>query len=202
MSTVKRSPAYTLAFALAVGAGCAALLTATRELTAERRLANRQATRIRHILDVLAIDRSMAETNEAVVALFEGRVRVSEIGGFTVYERVGPGRRVEAVAVPFQGAGLWGTIRGFLALDPAGRTIRRITFHEHNETPGLGAKIEDTAFRLQFVGKPILGTREDVAIEVDAITGATMTSDRVEVMINRTLRALAAARGQSGEATP
>ena len=49
---MKRS-LYSLLFAALLGAVCAGLLTAARELTAARREANAQAERIRHVLDAL-----------------------------------------------------------------------------------------------------------------------------------------------------
>ena len=98
--------------------------------------------------------------------------------------------------MPFSGPGLWGPIYGVLALEPDLRTIRGIRFFKQEETPGLGGEIGADWFQDQFVGKQIAseadvygfaivkpGTGEGVNV-VDGITGATMTSDRVAVMID------------------
>ena len=91
---------------------------------------------------------------------------------------------------------MWGPIRGFLALEADMRTIRGVTFHEQEETPGLGGEIASVWFQEQFKGKVIelpdgergihirRGGGASGPNEVDAITGATMTSKKVEVMLN------------------
>jgi Na+-transporting NADH:ubiquinone oxidoreductase subunit C len=107
------------------------------------------------------------------------------------------------VAVPFAGDGLWGPIRGFLALEADRRTIRGIAFHEQEETPGLGGEIAGEAFRAQFRGKRIVaadgtpgivirrGKGAQAVNEVDGITGATMTCEKVQAMLNRLIARIA-----------
>ena len=41
------------------------------------------------------------------------------------------------VIVPIEGLGLWGTLYGYLALDPGSNEVRGITYYRHKETPGL-----------------------------------------------------------------
>ncbi len=91
--------------------------------------------------------------------------------------------------VPVYGAGLWGPIWGYIALDEDLQTIMGAYFDHDSETPGLGAKIkDDPSFRAEFIGKKVnvasdpvfsvvkVGTSADENSSVDAITGATMTS--------------------------
>ena len=91
--------------------------------------------------------------------------------------------------VPVYGAGLWGPIWGYVALDEDLLTIVGAYFDHESETPGLGAKIkDDPSFRAEFIGKKVnlsgdpvfsvvkVGTATDPESSVDAITGATMTS--------------------------
>ena len=91
--------------------------------------------------------------------------------------------------VPVYGAGLWGPIWGYIALDEDLQTIVGAYFDHARETPGLGAKIkDDPSFRAEFIGKKVnvasdpvfsvvkVGTSADENSSVDAITGATMTS--------------------------
>lgn len=91
--------------------------------------------------------------------------------------------------IPVYGAGLWGPIWGYIALDEDLQTIVGAYFDHDSETPGLGAKIkDDPSFRARFVGKKInvaddpafsivkAGVNADPEYSVDAITGATMTS--------------------------
>ena len=102
---------------------------------------------------------------------------------------------VVAAAVKFIGPGLWGPIKGFLALEPDMKTIRGLTFYEQEETPGLGGEIASSWFRKQFVGKSIVDEKGNPGIiisssgeaapnKVDGISGATMTCDKVQIMLN------------------
>lgn len=53
--------------------------------------------------------------------------------------------------------------------------IRNIRIMQHQETPGLGARIEEPKFLQQFLGKE----KQARAEEYDAITGATVSSTAV-----------------------
>lgn len=89
--------------------------------------------------------------------------------------------------VPVYGAGLWGPIWGYIALETDLKTIAGAYFDHASETPGLGAKIKDEPwFQEQFKGKVFDfengpfdivkgGAPEGAMSSVDAITGATMT---------------------------
>lgn len=103
--------------------------------------------------------------------------------------------------LPLEGKGLWGGIGGYLALDEDKNTIYGVNFNHESETPGLGAKIVDMPFRAQFEGKHIrnaegqvvsvavlkAGTRAEGQEQVDAISGATITSTGVSTMLNEEL---------------
>ncbi len=127
---------------------------------------------------------------EAVDALYERRVRPVENAPdcFTILDgRTGD---VTGHVVLQRGAGLWGTIEALIGFDRTIDTLTGVEFVTHNETPGLGARIEEAGFRTQFVGKgaPFVYRRvaEDAAAgpgEFNAITGATITSRAVEQML-------------------
>lgn len=110
---------------------------------------------------------------------FEKNVKEKDFGVVKGFELTGD---LEAYALPFEGAGLWGTIRGYLALDKDLDEILGITFTDQSETPGLGGRIEEPQFRDQFrqvVFKPL-----KYDSELQAITGATQTSNSVLRIIN------------------
>ena len=104
----------------------------------------------------------------------------------------------KVTVVPVYGAGLWGPVWGYLALDPDLQTIAGAYFDHESETPGLGGKIkDDPAFRAQFKGKSIDfndpkaafsivkgGAPAGKANAIDAISGATMTSKGLDEAIN------------------
>lgn len=102
----------------------------------------------------------------------------------------------KVTVIPCYGAGLWGPIWGYLALDEDGKTIDGAIFDHKGETPGLGSKIADKPFYGKFHGKTFNMTGEDMftvakitAItepehSVDAISGATITSQALGKSIN------------------
>ena len=103
----------------------------------------------------------------------------------------------EKYIVPVAGAGLWGPIWGYIAMDADGKTIYGAYFSHQGETPGLGAEIERPAFSSQFEGKSIFGQNgqfESVLVVkkgqepagrayVNAVSGGTITSQGVQKML-------------------
>ena len=102
--------------------------------------------------------------------------------------------QIEGYIVPINSRGLWGRIRGYLAIGNDGNTISGFTVYKHSETPGLGGEIEKAWFQKNWVGKKIVdrsGEFVSVSIAkgaiqdmippqkqsnyVDGISGATLT---------------------------
>jgi Na+-transporting NADH:ubiquinone oxidoreductase subunit C len=187
---------HTISYAGLLGVVCALFLTGAGQFAAPYRRANERAEEVRNILEVLGVPFERDAPAERLLATFEEKVRIEEPEGRTLYVALGQGGRPKAVAVPFAGKGLWGPIRGLLALDPDMRTVRGIAFYQQEETPGLGGEIASQWFRQQFEGKRIVNAEGEPGIrirpggaaggpnEVDAITGATMTCEKVQKMLN------------------
>ncbi len=112
----------------------------------------------------------------------------------------------ERYVIPTYGAGLWGWISAFVALDQDKNTVYGITFDHETETPGLGAKIkDDPGFYNDFKGEKIFdeeGNLVSISVhkgnndplnsdksdhEIDAISGATITGDGVSLMLKTDL---------------
>ncbi len=101
------------------------------------------------------------------------------------------------VVVPMYGMGLWGPIWGYIAVDEDGQTIYGAYFNHEGETAGLGAEIKDSkAWQDKFVGKKVYDAEgapiikvlkanevKNADCEVDAVTGATLTSNGVSDML-------------------
>ena len=98
--------------------------------------------------------------------------------------------------IPIYGAGLWGPVWGYVALQQDLHTIVGAYFDHESETPGLGGKIkDDPSFRAEFEGKSIDytdekpfrivkgGAPEGQANAIDAISGATMTCNGLSAAI-------------------
>ncbi len=111
-----------------------------------------------------------------------------------VYVKEDDAGKPELIVLPIQGYGLWGTIYGFLTLESDMNTIKGISFYEHKETPGLGARIEEPEWRAKWNGIHSYDDSGEVATGVtkagnskdnwvDGISGATLTSRGVSNMI-------------------
>jgi len=92
----------------------------------------------------------------------------------------------------FDGRGLWGMIKGVITLNPDLETIERVQIISQEETPGLGARITEERFLNTFRGKKfsprlklVLRKMRPEDNEIDAITGATMTSGALIDMLNQ-----------------
>jgi Na+-transporting NADH:ubiquinone oxidoreductase subunit C len=100
--------------------------------------------------------------------------------------------------LPVYGAGLWGPIWGYIALNDDKSTIYGVYFSHTGETPGLGAEIAAAPFQNQFTASPkqIMRNGEFTSIGVvkagkvdenrdyvNAISGGTITSQGVEAML-------------------
>jgi Na+-transporting NADH:ubiquinone oxidoreductase subunit C len=198
-----KNTVHTLVFAAVLGAACSALLVGASRFTEPYRRANEKAEQVRNYL--AALDAPVpAEAGAAeLLDVFERDVRRGERDGLELFEYVpGGAREPLAVAVPFSGPGVWGPIEGVIALEPDLTTVRGIRFYKQEETPGLGGEIASAWFQEQFQGKRIVAPDGEPGFHVskpgtvgglnnvDAITGATMTSDRVEAMLDSVAKRL------------
>ena len=112
--------------------------------------------------------------------------------------------------VPIYGAGLWGPIWGYMSFETDLKTIGGAYFDHESETAGLGARIkDDPSFQAEFVGEVADFSSENVfdivkggapkeadgksAVDnkIDAISGATMTSQGLDAAIDTWLAAYA-----------
>ena len=103
--------------------------------------------------------------------------------------------------IPVYGMGLWGPISGYIALNADKSTVYGVYFNHESETAGLGAEIKDNkAWQEKFQGKKLFKNGDDKAIalsvekkvedpttQVDAVTGATLTSNGVRDMLHEAL---------------
>ncbi len=100
------------------------------------------------------------------------------------------------VVSPFQGNGLWGTITGVIGMTSDLQRIVGFEIVSHVETPGLGGRIDEDWFKTQFKGEFAFngivvrhgGSGGDSDPDngiVDGITGASRTSDSIQVIVNQ-----------------
>jgi Na+-transporting NADH:ubiquinone oxidoreductase subunit C len=184
----------------------AGITASVNQALVQRISLNEQTRNARYLLDALAIDYPSEAQPRKISELADKRTQKEVGGGMTVYRGLDKEGEPVGFAFPISGDGFWGRINGLLALDPDLDTIRGIVFTSHNETPGLGARIEEPWFRDQFRGiklsnAPTDGTYVRIssgdasgANTVDAITGATMTSNAVQRIVNTDIQKIVEAR--------
>ena len=221
----KQSNIYTILYivvlVVAVGAG----LAFTAMSLKPRQQANADADKMRQILMAVHL---VADTD--VKALYDKTITDSYIVNSTGQKEAGDAFSIDVKAqtklpdaerklpvyvctlpdgsvkyiLPVYGAGLWGPIWGYVAVDDNGSTIYGAYFSHEGETPGLGAEIAKPVFYDQFNpsaqgSKPlnlfIDGTFRPIEVVkhgqkstdgsdyVNGVSGGTITSKGVSAML-------------------
>jgi len=103
----------------------------------------------------------------------------------TVYE-VRTQNRLDLVILPVRGVGYKSMMKGYLALNKDLSTIAGLTFHQQDESPGMGARIMDPEWQILWANKQttdengtvqikVVKGKAKTSFEVDGISGATRT---------------------------
>ena len=136
----------------------------------------------------------LAETLEQVPVLVPGTDRGEEliVAGKIVYRAVAASQHVGWV-VPAIGQGFADKIELLLGVDAGVSRITGVYILDQKETPGLGNKIIEADWRNQFTGKSALAALQAITgggargSQIDALTGATISSESVCTIVNTTL---------------
>jgi len=114
---------------------------------------------------------------------------------YRVFEAIDKGKPVGWV-VKSSGQGYADKIELLIGFGPRMQAIKGLFILEQKETPGLGNKISDWKWRQQFVNKlidrplTVVKTGARASNEIDAITGATISSRSVCAIVNNTINDL------------
>ncbi|MDF2176795.1 Na(+)-translocating NADH-quinone reductase subunit C [Aliiglaciecola sp. CAU 1673] len=98
---------------------------------------------------------------------------------------------VSRIVLPVHGSGLWNLMYGMLAIDSDGNTVREFVYYDQKETPGLGGEVQNPEWMAKWNGKKLFndgelaiqvrkGANPDNPYSVDALSGATLTSNGVQ----------------------
>lgn len=105
---------------------------------------------------------------------------------------------LDRIILPVRGYGLWSTLYGFVALEADANTIVGLGFYEHGETPGLGGEVDNPSWKQKWSGKlayrdgevaievlkgAVNPASSDAAWQVDGLSGATLTTNGVENLV-------------------
>ena len=195
------SNVYTIVYAAVMVVIVAVLLAVVSQALASRQAANVKLDTQKQML--VALNQDLKACNDPA-ALYENLVRdtlkmdkENKKADVILFEVDGAKKFVYRL----HGAGLWGGIGGYLALNDDLNTIFGINFNHESETPGLGALIVEKPFRTQFIGRKIRNAEGEIVSiavlkkgnlaegqeQVDAVSGATITSTGVNDMLKANL---------------
>lgn len=127
------------------------------------------------------------------IALIKRRER------FTTVYMVEKEGALDTLILPVRGYGLWSTLHGFMAVKGDLNTVVGFGFYQHAETPGLGGEVDNPNWKALWPGKALFDDSGKPAIrivkggvdpaspdavhQVDALAGATLTSNGVDKLL-------------------
>lgn len=144
---------------------------------------------------LMQADGTLTENQDGFSTAYEKEVKTNKRFHVFVAEKDGDTKYV----FPVYGTGLWGAIWGYVALNSDKNTVYGVYFSHASETPGLGAEIATEHFQTLFSGKKAVdngqivlgvvknGKVENPKCQVDGISGGTITSDGVNLMLKNCL---------------
>ncbi len=204
MSEAERAKrVHAVKFAALVSVVCCLLITGASTGLKPFQQENRALDRQKNILraaGIMALDAK--PSREQIQSLFQEKIHEVVVDAAGNFMETGQGlslylyregQTLKAYVIPIESRGLWGKIKGYMALEADGETVAGFTVYSHSETPGLGGEIEKAWFQKNFIGKKILNAANefvsvaiakgsaaalpeaDRATHVDGISGATLT---------------------------
>lgn len=189
------SNVYTIGYAIVMVVIVAFLLAFISQSLKEKQDANVELDYKKQVLNSLDL-RDLPDAEKTYAEVVKSEEQIED--GYKIFTCELEGKTKYVLTV--KGMGLWGPISGFISLNDDKQTVYGVFFNHEGETAGLGAEIKDSkAWQDKFKGKKIsaegssdiaLGVKNNVEnpeSEVDAVTGATLTSDGVNLMLKEGL---------------
>ncbi len=182
---------YTVVFMMVVTLIFITVTSGIYLFTREKIIVNRTLFIKRAVLNACDIQISKNGSGAEVEKLYSERIReiVNSSGKLKYMKVFDTDNKLAGYALIVKGPGLWGEIEAVIGFTKDLKRITGINFIKQNETPGLGARISENWFKEQFRGRegPFKLVPEGTAKgknEIDAITGASITSNAVLDMVN------------------
>ena len=179
-------------FIVVLGVVSVAMLLAAQNYSAPAVKRFRETRLKTNILTAAGIAWTQADFQD----VFGQRVREETRGGLTWYVAD------SLVIYEFKGRGLWGMIEGIATFDSALTHIVSVRVLSQEETPGLGDRIKErdylATYKDRTAAEPLelaLRHKAEQPNEVDAISGATLSSQALMAIVSATAARLRAAKG-------
>jgi Na+-transporting NADH:ubiquinone oxidoreductase subunit C len=139
--------------------------------------------------------RQAAKSADMSVAIENDIARIGRRSKVVPVYLVKSNNKVDTIILPIHGKGLFSTLYGFVALEADKQTVVGLKFYEQGETPGLGGEVDNPRWLALWGGKKLLNAKGEPALslvksipkneyEVDALSGATMTTRGVQDMLD------------------
>jgi Na+-transporting NADH:ubiquinone oxidoreductase subunit C len=180
-------------FVLILGSVLTTALVAVDKLTEEPIARNKALKLQKGILSSLAIEFDEKDKNN-IAEKFSSNIEVIETPGEEAVKFY-RSKTSGDIAFKIEGTGVQGPIEATIALSPDLEQVRGLSIVGQEETPGLGGRIVETEFLNRFKGKmitnglAILSPGKAAADnEVDGITGATLTCNALEDLLNSEIK--------------
>jgi Na+-translocating ferredoxin:NAD+ oxidoreductase RnfG subunit len=177
-------------FIVALGTGSVALLLAAQSYSAPAVKRFRDTRLKTNVLTAAGIP----WTKDDFGSVFEQRVVERSGGGLSWFVAD------SLVIYEFKGRGLWGMIEGVVTFDSALSRIVSVRVLSQEETPGLGDRIKEADYLATYRNKTAVEPLElalrhkaELENEVDAISGATLSSQALLAVVSNSAAALRAA---------
>lgn len=198
----KNSPLYIFLFITILSTLFGAAISLVHYLSLDTLNSNERMIRNRSISRAFALSVPTA-TSEAYEQVITENIEKKEIqaanGIIQLYINKSAPHDIGFV---FSGLGFWDRIVGILVLGPDLNEIKSIEILDQKETPGLGARIEESWFKDQFKSIPldwtkpatsriVFGQKTANGKIINGITGATQTSSALQRILNSELERFA-----------
>lgn len=190
---------YAIVFMFVTSSVFVAALSVANMATRDIRSKNQLVKKYRAILKMCDLADDNTDT-DTIIDIYKASVKPRKHGDIELYHIYDKAKNKIAIVHELNGQGFWGPIMGYVALEPSGEKIIGVSITKHDETPGLGQRIEEEWFLVQFEdvninkeveGKIINFLKSGEAEKpgyMKAITGATRTSDSMEKILNDSLK--------------
>lgn len=116
-----------------------------------------------------------------------------QVGDTTVFKAMSSQTQQAGWVISASGQGFADIIELLIGVDPDVQRVTGMFVLKNNETPGLGNRIVEEKWRLQFKDKPadrpitVVKREPTGGDQIQAVTGATISSDSVVTIVNRAL---------------
>lgn len=203
----RESNTYTIIYSVVMVILVALGLSFTHQSLLDKQIANENIDKMQQLLRSLNIEANVDEAEVAYDELITDAYLITNEGekingtegktpedpafstelsdpnaqGLPVYEVSIDGKKV--YILPMSGAGLWGSIWGYLAVEEDGSTIYGSDFGHSGETPGLGAEISERSLVFSLKEKNFL--KKVLSVQLRLLSQVKQT--HVETMLMESL---------------